>query len=222
MGDIEEPTNLNKSHIEILHTIPESWMLRECEDYKKEMKSCYAFKSRFYQFYVHGKASECSHWEQSFDDCKEWSRNADVEAAKRIIANEKIRIKERLKGHYENNVWEKRTAPPEDWDVPLPDWLLKRQKESNLHTYFDGDKEENERVINDIVNGNQTEQKLPQFQQRQIEQETSSQEANKETSPPPVSNAVAVKDSDKEMELLLKQISSSDSKKESDRRCSIM
>ena len=49
---------------------------------------------------------------------------------------------------------------------------------------------------------------------------TSSPKETPET--PPVSNGDTVKDSDKEMELLLQQISSKDVKKESDRRCSIM
>jgi len=53
--EAEVPETINKDHHDILPTIPDSWMLRECESYKKEMESCSALKSRFYQFYVHGK-----------------------------------------------------------------------------------------------------------------------------------------------------------------------
>eukprot|EP00088_Acartia_fossae_P028827 TRINITY_DN29652_c0_g1_i1.p1 TRINITY_DN29652_c0_g1~~TRINITY_DN29652_c0_g1_i1.p1 ORF type:complete len:181 (+),score=42.23 TRINITY_DN29652_c0_g1_i1:28-570(+) len=133
----KEPDTLNKSHHDVLETIKDGWMLRDCETYKKEMKNCYALKSRFYQFYVDGKAADCDTWEKSFDDCKKWSRYADVEAANRIIAQEKERIKKRLDGHFNNKVWDKRTSPPEDWNAPLPDWFLERQKNSKLGVYME-------------------------------------------------------------------------------------
>ena len=44
-----------------------------------------------------------------------------------MIESEKERRQERLKGHYNNNVWERREAPPEDWKKPLPDYLQKAQ-----------------------------------------------------------------------------------------------
>ena len=63
-----------------------------------------------------------------------WTNNADVEAAKRIIAREKERIKERLKGHYQNDVWEKRDKPPteEEWNKPLPQYMIDKQEKSYL------------------------------------------------------------------------------------------
>ena len=36
-------------------------------------------------------------------------------------------------GHFKNDVWEKRTSPPEDWNAPLPDWFLEKRKKSRLH-----------------------------------------------------------------------------------------
>ena len=44
------------------------------------------------------QASDCSHWEESFNDCKSWTRYADVEAANRVIQHERDRIKTRLAG----------------------------------------------------------------------------------------------------------------------------
>lgn len=149
MGDTKTmegvPKTINKNHLEILQTLPDGWMLRECESYKKEMKSCYALKSRFYQFYIHGRASDCSNWEESFHDCKSWTRYADLDAANRVIQHEKERIKTRLSGHFENNVWEKRSSPPEDWEAPLPDWFKERQKTSNLKKYFPSGEENPEK-----------------------------------------------------------------------------
>lgn len=38
----------------------------------------------------------------------------------------------RFHGHYANNVWEKRKAPPEDWAKPLPEWMEKKNENSYL------------------------------------------------------------------------------------------
>merc|ERR1719186_2347746 len=93
-------------------------MLRECQSYYSELKACESFKGRFYQFYIDG-------------------HQGDKEAASRIIDREKDRIKERLRGHYENNVWEKRTSPPpkEEWSKPLPQYMLDKQENSYLYMY---------------------------------------------------------------------------------------
>lgn len=44
---------------------------------------------------------------------------------KKIIANEKVRQRERLKGPLNNNVWEYRDSPPSDWSKPIPGWETK-------------------------------------------------------------------------------------------------
>ena len=75
-----------------------------------------------------------------------WTNNSDEEAAKRIIVREKERIKVRLEGHYGNNVWEKRDEPPakEDWNKPLPEYMLDRQRKSYLSLYAKSQTEEAE------------------------------------------------------------------------------
>ena len=135
--DTSIPKDINKSHADILATIPSGWMLRECQAYHSELKACESFKGRFYQFYVTGSQGECEEWRENHRDCKEWTNNADTEAAERIIGREKDRIKERLRGHYENDVWEKRTIPPpaEEWSKPLPQYMLERQETSYLALY---------------------------------------------------------------------------------------
>ena len=66
----EAPEHLNKSHVDLLLTIPDAWMLRECQCYYDEYKACKSIKGRFYQFYVDGKQGDCSHWEENHADCK--------------------------------------------------------------------------------------------------------------------------------------------------------
>lgn len=41
----------------------------------------------------------------------------------------------RLKAHFSNNVWERRTAPPEDWNKPLPDHLADAAEDSLLRDH---------------------------------------------------------------------------------------
>lgn len=126
----------NKSHVDILLTMKDSWMLRHCDSYREELKSCKSIRGRFHQFYVHGKALDCSHWEQSFDDCKAWNSNADQAAASRVIQREKVRIGQRLKAHYDNDVWEKRQSPPAEWDKPLPQWMQDKNENSYFEAYI--------------------------------------------------------------------------------------
>ena len=82
----------------------------------------------------------------NIDDCRistngsdegRWPANllVDEEAAKRIIGREKSRIGERLKGHFANNVWERRKTPPDDWNKPLPEHLLEASEESYLRIH---------------------------------------------------------------------------------------
>ena len=55
----------------------------------------------------------------------------------RLIEAEEKRIAERLQGHFANDVWEKRTEPPEDWNKPLPPELAKLSENSLLKEYQD-------------------------------------------------------------------------------------
>ena len=78
-----------------------------------------------------------------------WTNNADVDAAKRIIAREKERIVERMRGHYENDVWEKRTEPPskEEWCAPLPQYMVDKQEKSYLALWQKNQQERDEKRI---------------------------------------------------------------------------
>lgn len=49
-----------------------------------------------------------------------------------VIKSEKARRMERLRAHYKNDIWKKRDAPPENWNKPLPEWLVKRDENTYL------------------------------------------------------------------------------------------
>lgn len=42
------------------------------------------------------------------------------------------RADERMQAHNDNTVWTKRDKPPEDWNKPLPDFMVKRNEYSYL------------------------------------------------------------------------------------------
>lgn len=52
---------------------------------------------------------------------------------KELIASEKKRRLERLRPHYQNDVWERRTAPPENWNKPLPEYMQKEYEATYLN-----------------------------------------------------------------------------------------
>ena len=64
------PESLNKSHVDVLQTIPDAWMLRECQCYYDELRACQSLKGRFYQFYIDGAQGDCSQWTENHADCK--------------------------------------------------------------------------------------------------------------------------------------------------------
>lgn len=50
-----------------------------------------------------------------------------------MIKSEQQKREVRLRAHYDNDIWEKRKSPPEDWNKPLPDYLLKEYETSYLY-----------------------------------------------------------------------------------------
>ena len=125
----------NTDHKEKLELIPKSWMVRNCNSYLEEYRQCRQWRAKFHQYYVYGQVKDCSEWKDNFDDCKSWAEKADETAVNRIIEREQRRITERLRGHFENDVWQRRESPPDDWNKPLPDYLADACEESNLREF---------------------------------------------------------------------------------------
>ncbi len=90
---------------------------------------------RFHQYYVDGQTEDCSPWQENHQDCELWLAGADREAAARVITRERDRLAARLRPHFANTVWEKRTEPPADWDKELPEYMRERQEGSYLGLY---------------------------------------------------------------------------------------
>ncbi|XP_040578832.1 synaptic plasticity regulator PANTS [Lepeophtheirus salmonis] len=124
--------SMNNDHMDILETLSNSWMLRKCYCYYDEYKACGMIKTKIHDLFVHGELQSCDEWKDNFDDCKKWTADKDVEAARRVIRREEKRISDRLKPHHLNNVWDRRSDPPsqEEWSPPLPSYLQKNVNES--------------------------------------------------------------------------------------------
>lgn len=61
-----------------------------------------------------------------------------------LIQSEKNKISHRWKSFYANNVWETRTSPPENWNEPLPDYILQRKSNSTLKDTLDEYNDQND------------------------------------------------------------------------------
>ncbi|CAG9585193.1 unnamed protein product [Danaus chrysippus] len=110
----------------------EKWLIRDCDVYKDEYDECTSFRGRFHQYFIYGDTLDCNQWKKDYTNCCKWVDNNDVKAGKAVIQSETTRRLERLRPHYQNNVWKKRESPPADWDKPLPEWLQKRDENSYL------------------------------------------------------------------------------------------
>ncbi|XP_018318817.1 UPF0545 protein C22orf39 homolog isoform X2 [Agrilus planipennis] len=100
------------------------WMIRDCDIYSDEYSDCTSIKARFHQYFVFGTTLDCSQWKRDCDNCWKW---------KELIKSECNRHLERLRNHYANDVWEKRSSPPEDWEKPLPEHMIQEYEHSFLH-----------------------------------------------------------------------------------------
>lgn len=102
--------------------------------YKDEYDDCTSFKARFHQYFINGENTDCTQWQTDYKNCLRYrdSNNNDVEAGAAVIKSEEERRLKRFKGHFANNVWEKRSEPPPDWTKPLPEWMEKKNENSYL------------------------------------------------------------------------------------------
>ncbi|XP_065078172.1 synaptic plasticity regulator PANTS [Ochlerotatus camptorhynchus] len=109
------------------------WSIRPCYLYNEEYDDCTGIRARFHQYFIHGDSIDCNQWKRDFDNCVKFERNPhNTKSALELIESEKIRRTERLKAHYGNDVWAKRSKAPEDWAKPLPEKLQKEYENSYL------------------------------------------------------------------------------------------
>ncbi|XP_052872186.1 UPF0545 protein C22orf39 homolog [Anopheles cruzii] len=109
------------------------WSIRPCYLYNEEYDDCTSIKARFHQYFIHGESIDCNQWKRDYANCTRFEKNpTDTKSALELIQSEASRREERMRAHYSNNVWTKRTAPPEDWSKPLPEHMLKEYEGSYL------------------------------------------------------------------------------------------
>jgi len=109
------------------------WMIRPCMVYKDEYDECCSVKARFHQYFIFGKSLDCNQWKTDYHNCYQWQKHKSEEAYDELIKSEKERRIQRLRSHLQNDVWEKREKPPENWNDPLPEWMQKEFENSYLH-----------------------------------------------------------------------------------------
>lgn len=129
--------SLNMEHSELLESeFPDqSWMLRKSQCYYDEYVNCKSWSLRLNQYFIDGEFKDCEKdLLENFKDCEKFEKDKDLSAAGRIIQREQKRIDERLKGHLENDVWERRTEPipEEEWRKPLPSYIQKNVENSRI------------------------------------------------------------------------------------------
>ncbi|XP_001603320.1 UPF0545 protein C22orf39 homolog [Nasonia vitripennis] len=120
-----EEESIKKSH-------PDQFLIRPCHLYKEEFHECERPKGRFHQYFIYGDYLDCNQWQTDIKNCNLWKESGDEQAYEELIASERKRRLERLKPHYQNDVWKKRDKPPENWNAPLPEWFEEQNKNSYL------------------------------------------------------------------------------------------
>lgn len=120
--------------------------------YKDEYKDCKSWRGRFNQYFIFGEKLSCEQWMEDNNNCFKWQWMEDKEAAVRIIESELKRKANRIKSHLENDTWTKRDSPPADWNKPLPEFMIERNKGSYLENKCKQMEAEEEKIRQDSLN----------------------------------------------------------------------
>ncbi|KAG8223882.1 hypothetical protein J437_LFUL004718 [Ladona fulva] len=112
--------------------IPYMWMVRPCLVYQEEYSDCKSIRGRFHQYFIHGETIDCNQWLRDSENCKRWEESKNLSALNSLIDSEKKRKTERLRKYVENDIWELRDEPPQDWNKPLPEWMEKEYSSTYL------------------------------------------------------------------------------------------
>ncbi|VVC40407.1 Hypothetical protein CINCED_3A008160 [Cinara cedri] len=108
------------------------WMIRPCDVYNQEYNQCTSILSRLHQMFIFGSTTDCNYRHEDYTNCLKWKNYKDTKAAEILINSEQNKRMLRWKSYYDNNVWENRDQPPENWNVPLPDFIAQRRSDSTL------------------------------------------------------------------------------------------
>lgn len=116
-----EPTDAN---------LKDAHLIRPCERYMELYRSCKSILSRIHQYYVYGETLDCSPHVNNYNACLSFRKSKDVSLLDTIISWEKDFINIRMKTVEQNKAWKMRETPPADFDGPLPEFIVKRNRNS--------------------------------------------------------------------------------------------
>lgn len=104
--------------------------LLPCDHYDHEYWQCSSFSGRIDRYYrgISISSDECKKFRELFDDCVKYEREpgGSFDALLRLNNYENDLMRKRADAARVNDVWERRTKPPSDWNAPLPDWCQEK------------------------------------------------------------------------------------------------
>ncbi|CAH1976351.1 unnamed protein product [Acanthoscelides obtectus] len=133
MTTVQAKDENSKEPVKEVKKIKDQWMIRPCRVYDAEYSDCTSFAARFNQYFIYGKTLDCSQWKKDSISCHKWIDNEDAEAARELVHSEKVRRRNRLLPHVQNDVWQKRKEAPADWNKPLPEHMQKEYENTYLN-----------------------------------------------------------------------------------------
>ena len=107
-------------------------LVRPCHRYKEMYKSCRSFRGRLHQYYVYGELFDCNKHKENYDACMNYRETKDFSILEKVIQWERDLIETRVNAEKQNQTWEFRTQPPDDFNSPLPEFLARRQANSTF------------------------------------------------------------------------------------------
>lgn len=105
-------------------------MVRPCERYKELYDMCRSIKARLHQYYVYGDKTDCKPHFDNFCHCLNYRESKNPDDLDSIIEWEQNYYSSRRKTVTQNVVWNIRDTPPDDFNRPLPEFIIKRHAES--------------------------------------------------------------------------------------------
>jgi hypothetical protein len=120
-------------HTNTLNDEKTNMNLLPCEHYEYEYKQCNSFRGRLYNYFRNEQPKyECEFYKELFVDCLKYKRDPqnNFESLLKLNKYEKELVEERMKANANNDVWQLRQEPPNDWNAQLPEWCSERIRNS--------------------------------------------------------------------------------------------
>lgn len=127
---VSDDTNKPSENKSALNLLP-------CDHYDHEHHACSSFMGRLNNYYTGVQISreDCARFRDLFIDCGRYHRDPEnnFDALLKLNKYENELMRRRADAARANDVWERRSRPPSDWNAPLPDWCQERIKNSSWY-----------------------------------------------------------------------------------------